>query len=68
MNKRDAIRLFGSTVTELASALGLTRSAVSQWPERLRQAQADRVMGAAVRLGRVRIAEDSANDSNRRAA
>jgi hypothetical protein len=51
MNKSDAIRIFGSTVTEMAKAIGVTRSAVSQWPEELRQEQTDRVIGAAVRLG-----------------
>jgi UTP--glucose-1-phosphate uridylyltransferase len=52
MTKSDAIRIFGSTVTEMAAAIGVTRSAVSQWPEQLTQHQIDRVVGAAVRLGR----------------
>ena len=50
MNKRDAINIFGSGAA-LARAIGVTRSAISQWPEVLEQAQADRVMGAAFRLG-----------------
>lgn len=51
MTKTDAIKIFGTTVTEMARALGITRSAASQWPEELRQEQMDRVIGAAVRLG-----------------
>ena len=54
MTKSDAIRIFGSTVTEMAAAIGVTRSAVSQWPEQLTQPQIDRVVGAAVRLGKWR--------------
>lgn len=50
MTKSDAIAMFGTTVTALAAAVGVTRSAVSQWPEELRQDQIDRVIGAAVRL------------------
>ncbi|WP_373278002.1 UTP--glucose-1-phosphate uridylyltransferase GalU [Andreprevotia lacus] len=50
MNKQEAIHLFGSQ-TRLADALGLGRSAVSQWPDELAQRQADQVRGAALRLG-----------------
>ena len=50
MTKTDAIQLFGSQ-TALARALGLTDSAVSQWPEELTQERIDRVTGAAIRLG-----------------
>lgn len=50
MTKTDAIQLFG-TQTALARALGLTDSAVSQWPEELTQERIDRVTGAAIRLG-----------------
>lgn len=49
MTKTDAIQLFGSQ-TALARALGLTDSAVSQWPEELTQERIDRVTGAAIRL------------------
>jgi hypothetical protein len=35
----------------LAAALGVTSSAISQWPEELDQARADRVFGAMLRLG-----------------
>jgi hypothetical protein len=51
MKKKDAIKLFGGRVKDLASALGVTGSAVSQWGEELTQEQEDRVIGAAVRLG-----------------
>lgn len=51
MLKTEAIALFGTSAADLARALGVTRSAVSQWPEVLAQDQADRVIGAAVRLG-----------------
>ncbi|MBM5575401.1 hypothetical protein GKO28_15380 [Deefgea sp. CFH1-16] len=50
MRKSDALQLFGSQ-TRLAEALGLGRSAVSQWPDQLNQKQSDQVMGAALRLG-----------------
>ena len=50
MRKSEAILLFGSQ-SRLADALGVGRSAVSQWPELLPQRQADQVCGAALRLG-----------------
>ena len=50
MNKSDAIKIFG-TASELAKAIGVTRSAISQWPEHLEQSHSDRVIGAAYRLG-----------------
>ncbi|UXY13694.1 UTP--glucose-1-phosphate uridylyltransferase GalU [Chitiniphilus purpureus] len=50
MRKLDAIRIFG-TQSRLAAALGLGRSAVSQWPDDLPQRHADQVQGAALRLG-----------------
>lgn len=51
MTKSEAIRLFGTTQADLAAAIGVTRSAISQWGESLRLEQQDRVIGAAVRLG-----------------
>lgn len=39
MNKKDVIRHFG-TATKAANALGLTKSAVSQWPEKIPQRRA----------------------------
>lgn len=52
MTKRDAIALFGSAAN-LARALGVSRSAVSQWPAQLDQRTSDRVFGAALRLGKL---------------
>lgn len=52
MNKQDAIQLFGSGAA-LARALGITRGAVSLWPDVLDQRRADEVVGAAMRLGLV---------------
>jgi UTP--glucose-1-phosphate uridylyltransferase len=51
MTKHQAKALFGGTDAKLADALGLTRSAVTQWRDPLTQEQIDRVTGAAVRLG-----------------
>jgi hypothetical protein len=52
MNKDDAIRLLGGTVTAVAKAIGVTQSAVSQWPEApdaLPQRIVDRVQAAIAR-------------------
>ena len=51
MTKQEAIELFGGGHRALAEALGISRSAVSQWPQELDQEREDRVIGAAVRLG-----------------
>lgn len=51
MTKSEAISIFGSGA-ELARALGITRAAISQWPEILHQRDIDRVTGAALRLGK----------------
>ena len=48
--KTQAAAIFGSA-TQLAETLGITKGAVSQWPEILTQRQQDEVMGAAIRLG-----------------
>lgn len=50
MTKTQAIKLFGHR-KELESALGITRQALDQWPDKLTTKQADWVTGAAVRLG-----------------
>ncbi len=51
MTKNDAISMFESP-RKLAEALGITPQAVYQWPDDLSQDQADRILGAAIRLGR----------------
>lgn len=53
MTKQEAIRLFGGRPVNLAEALGITRSAVTQWPDELTVRQADMVRGAALRLGKL---------------
>ena len=62
MTKTDAIRMFGGRQQDLADAIGITRSAVAQWPETLRQDQVDRVLGAAIRLGVVRCQDSGAQE------
>lgn len=51
MRKSDAIELFGGLQKNVADGIGVTPSAISQWPDELDQATADRILGAAVRLG-----------------
>lgn len=61
MTKTDAIELFGG-VPKLAEALGITRHAIYQWPEHLPRGYADRVVGAAVRLGKMLPCDDGDGD------
>jgi len=49
MLKTDAIRLLGGTPAKTAAAIGITPSAVSQWPETLPATIADRVVAALAR-------------------
>ena len=49
MNKADAIRLLGGTVAEAARRIGVTGSAISQWPEVLPPRLVDRVVAAIAR-------------------
>jgi predicted transcriptional regulator len=51
MDKKQAIDLLGGTPAHAAALLGVTPSAVSQWPPVLPLRLADRVRGAAVRNG-----------------
>jgi hypothetical protein len=51
--RTEAIRLFGS-VAEMARALHVTHQAIYAWPEKLTQRHIDRVLGAAMRTGRVK--------------
>ena len=63
MTRKEAIALFGTTQADLARALGLTRGRIAQWQEELTQAQEDRVMGAAIRLGLMRCEDPPAEDA-----
>lgn len=49
MKKSDAIRLLGGTPSSAAKAIGISASAVSQWPEELPATIADRVQAAIAR-------------------
>lgn len=46
MTKNEALNLLGGTVESAARAIGITASAVSQWPDELPQRVADRVQAA----------------------
>lgn len=52
MTKQEAADIFGGVHAELARALDMTRGGISQWPDELTEAQTDRVIGAAIRLGK----------------
>lgn len=52
MKKETAISIFGSGAA-LGRSLNLTRQAIASWPEKLCQWQSDRVLGAAIRLGKI---------------
>lgn len=51
LTKQQALAIFGDGVS-LARALGLTKGAISQWPEQLDQKRTAMVIGAAVQLGK----------------
>lgn len=51
LTKQQAIAMFGDGV-RLAEALGVTKGAISQWPEELDQKRTAMVIGAAVQLGK----------------
>jgi len=70
MTRSEAIRLFGTRQSDLADALGISRSAIAQWSEDLTQERVDRVVGAALRLGRLSAADAAAlsGDKDRQAA
>ena len=48
----DAVRLFGS-VRAMAAAMDLSTQAIYQWPDVLEQVHRDRVLGAAIRTGKI---------------
>lgn len=49
MNKAKAIELLGNTVGAAAKAVGVSASAVTQWPDELPPRIADRVLAALAR-------------------
>ncbi|VVE82892.1 Cro/CI family transcriptional regulator [Pandoraea sputorum] len=51
LTKQQATAIFGSGAA-LARALGITKGAVSQWPEELDQQRTAAVIGAAVQNGK----------------
>lgn len=59
MTKREAINLFGNRHKDLAEALGVTEGRISQLPDELKPEQVDRVLGAALRLGRLRLVPEA---------
>lgn len=54
MTKHDALQLFGGTVAATARALGISASAVYQWPDELTTRQENAVLGAAFKAGKLR--------------
>lgn len=64
MNKREAIELFDSP-RELAEVLGITPQAIYQWPDEIAQDRTDRIVGAAVRVGRFRVIDNKTGISPR---
>ena len=60
MTKREAIGMFG-TASDLARALRITPQAIYQWPDQLQQEQIDRVIGAAIRLGKMTESKTSSD-------
>lgn len=57
LSKLDAIRMCGGTTVTTARLIGVTKSAVSQWPDPLPPRIADRVYAA---LYRQKLAEGEA--------
>jgi hypothetical protein len=55
MTKSEAIELFGGKSSYLARSMGITRQAVYLWPEELKTWQQDRIVGAAVREGKLLV-------------
>lgn len=50
MTKREAAELLGGSLTQVARAVGISPSAVCQWPDPLPPRLADRVIAARWRL------------------
>ena len=52
MKKTEALELLGGTPSSAAAAIGITVSAVSQWPDELPATISDRVEAALWRMSR----------------
>lgn len=50
MTKDDAIKIFGTTASDLARAVQVEPQAIYQWPDVLGKRQLDAVAGACLRL------------------
>lgn len=63
MNKKDAIKLFGRTLSDLGQAVGNRgKSAICQWPDELDEDKTNMVIGAAVRRG-IKIPDEFLKDN-----
>lgn len=68
MKKSEAIELLGGSLSAAADVLGVTVSAVSQWPDELPDRIAQRVVGAAYMAHKLPIGTDGSNSVEDRAA
>ena len=68
MKKTKAIQLFGKTSSDLARALEITPQAIGRWPEHLTERQTREVIGAAVRLGKMRLSKNENPEPTRQVA
>lgn len=66
LTKQQATAIFGSGAA-LARALGITKGAVSQWPDQLDQQRTAMVIGAAVQHGKT-VPDGFINQSSQVAA
>jgi len=62
MDKSKVLNIFGSAA-RTAAAIGVSKSAISQWSDDVPQIHVDRVVGAALRL-RVFVPEDIVDPNN----
>ncbi len=60
MLKRTAFELLGGSASEVARHVGVSVSAVGQWPEELPPRIADRVLAALYRLEHPEVAQPNA--------
>lgn len=64
MIKSQAIELLGGTATAAAQAIGVTASAVTQWPEVLPPRIADRVQAALWRMQQQDLRKNEATEAS----